>query len=416
MRDEAEIRGHRRTYIGSMPGRILTAMKECGTINPVIMFDELDKLGSDFRGDPASALLEVLDPAQNHAFSDRYLDIAYDLSNVLFIATANLTDTIPGPLLDRMEVLRLSGYTLHEKVQIAKKYLIPRAIENSGLKKKCLEFTEEGIETIVERYTREAGLRNLEREINNVCRKAARRQAEGAEACVKVDAAHVRAMLGPPRFDREDTRRAEHPGVAIGLAWTPSGGDILFIEATATPGTGQLTLTGQLGDVMKESAQAALTYLRSKGSELGIKSTSIGKRNVHVHVPAGAIPKDGPSAGVAMMMAMASLFLDRPLLKGLAMTGEITLKGSVLPVGGIKEKVLAAHRSGVRTLILPGENERDLEDIPEEIRRELDFHFVESADAAFEVGFPKQTRGKGGKKSARRRKSPSRRTGKASRK
>jgi ATP-dependent Lon protease len=284
------------------------------------------------------------------------------------------------------------------------------------LKKKCLEFTEEGIETIVERYTREAGLRNLEREINNVCRKAARRQAEGAEACVKVDAAHVRAMLGPPRFDREDTRRAEHPGVAIGLAWTPSGGDILFIEATATPGTGQLTLTGQLGDVMKESAQAALTYLRSKGSELGIKSTSIGKRNVHVHVPAGAIPKDGPSAGVAMMMAMASLFLDRPLLKGLAMTGEITLKGSVLPVGGIKEKVLAAHRSGVRTLILPGENERDLEDIPEEIRRELDFHFVESADAAFEVGFPKQTRGKGGKKSARRRKSPSRRTGKASRK
>jgi len=388
MRDEAEIRGHRRTYIGSMPGRIIKAIKDCGTVNPVLMLDEIDKLGADFRGDPASALLEVLDPEQNRNFTDHYLDVPYDLSQVMFITTANVLDTIPGPLLDRMEVLRLSGYTLQEKLKIARAFLIPRAVEGTGLKPGDLEFTEEALERIIEGYTREAGLRNLEREIANICRKAARRAATGDRSKTRVDAAHVEAALGPRRFMPEDAGRAAVPGVAIGLAWTPAGGELLFIEATSTPGDGRLILTGQLGDIMKESAQAAMTCLLAQRRALGIDPARLKGRNFHIHVPAGATPKDGPSAGVAILMALASLAREQPIRAQTAMTGEITLKGSILAVGGIKEKVLAAHRSGIRRIILPKLNERDLSDVPDEIRQSLHFHLVDRAEEAFAVSFP----------------------------
>lgn len=392
MRDEAEIRGHRRTYIGAMPGRIIKAMKDCETMNPVIMLDEVDKLGSDFRGDPASALLEVLDPEQNSQFSDHYLDFPFDLSQVMFVATANMLDTIPGPLLDRMDVIRLTGYTLREKKIIAKRYLIPRALENTGLKEKDVKFTDEAIEAIIEGYTREAGLRNLEQEINSVCRKVARQVAEGRRGPVKADVAHVENALGPRPYSRDAHIGADVPGVSVGLAWTPVGGQVLHIEASGTPGEGRLTLTGQLGDVMRESVQAALSFLQSKGPELKIPAEKFRKTNIHLHVPAGAIPKDGPSAGVAMLLALTSLFTGRAIRDSLAMTGEITLKGRVLPVGGIKEKVLAAHRNGIRHVILPKENERDLTDIPDDIREELTFHLIEHGEEALEVAFPKKGR------------------------
>ena len=389
VRDEAEIRGHRRTYIDSMPGRIIKSLKEADSNNPVFMLDEIDKLGMDFRGDPASALLEVLDPEQNSTFSDHYLDMPFDLSNVMFITTANTLDSIPGPLLDRMEVLRLSGYTLREKVKIARRYLIPRALENSGLSDRHVTFHDDALEQIIENYTREAGLRNLEREITNICRKAARAIAEKKRRKVRVDARHVVDALGPARFERDllDNRTRE-PGVVVGLAWTPTGGDILFLEATATRGSGKLTLTGKLGDVMQESVKAARTYLHAHADQFGLKEEQFSEQDLHVHVPAGAIPKDGPSAGVAMMTALASLLRGQPVAERLAMTGEITLKGAVLPVGGIKEKVLAAHRSGVQTLILPQRNEKDLVDVPAEVRQALTIHFVSTAQEVLDVALP----------------------------
>ena len=394
VRDEAEIRGHRRTYIGAMPGRVIKSLKDASSNNPIFMLDEIDKLGSDFRGDPASALLEVLDPQQNSTFSDHYLDMPFDLSRVMFITTANTLETIPGPLRDRMEVLALSGYTLSEKLQIAHRYLIPRATADNGLKAGHLSFTDPALEAIVENYTREAGLRNLEREISSVCRKLARRYAEGDHAPVCVDPGLVRELLGPVRFERDQlSERMHQPGVSIGLAWTPVGGDILFIEVTATPGQGRLILTGQLGDVMKESVQAARTWLHANAKDLKIPVSMFKSMDLHVHVPAGAIPKDGPSAGVAMMSAMASLMRGRPIRERLAMTGEITLKGAVLPVGGIKEKLLAAHRSGVTQVILPRRNEKDLEELPADVRRELTIHLVDEAREALAVAFeaPKKT-------------------------
>ena len=388
VRDEAEIRGHRRTYIGALPGRVIKSLKDAGSNNPVFMLDEVDKLGSDYRGDPASGLLEVLDPEQNNSFTDHYLDLPFDLSNVMFITTANTLETIPGPLQDRMEVLHLAGYTLHEKVNIARQYLIPRARNNTGLNPEQIRFTDKALEHIIEYYTREAGLRNLEREITNICRKAARRVAEGELQTEEIGPEEVAKVLGPARFDRDVLAdRTHEPGVVIGLAWTPVGGEILFIEATATAGQGHLTLTGQLGDVMKESAQAARTYLHAEAKRLGLAEEMFTKHNIHVHVPAGATPKDGPSAGVAMLTAMASLLRKEPIRERLAMTGEVTLKGTVLPVGGIKEKVLAAHRSGITMLILPKRNEKDLIDVPEEIQHEMSFHFVEKADEVLELAF-----------------------------
>ena len=411
VRDEAEIRGHRRTYIGSMPGRILKSLKDAAANNPVFMLDEIDKLGADFRGDPASALLEVLDSEQNNSFTDHYLDLPFDLSNVMFITTANTLETIPGPLQDRMEVLRLAGYTMREKVFIAKQYLIPRALTNTGLTAKQVTFTDKALEAIVEDYTREAGLRNLEREITNICRKEARKVAEGAKKPVKVNPEEVTRSLGPLRFERDALDdRTHEPGVAVALAWTPTGGDILFIEATATKGQGRLTLTGQLGDVMKESVQAARTYLHSQAKRLGLDEKMFSGRDLHVHVPAGAIPKDGPSAGVTMLTAIASLMRNQPVRDRLAMTGEITLKGTVLPVGGIKEKVLAAHRSGITTIILPQRNEKDLQDVPDEVRRAMAFHFASKAEDVLAVAFAPKP-GENGR--ARRNHKPARKGGSA---
>ena len=396
VRDEAEIRGHRRTYIGALPGRIIKSLKDAGSNNPIFMLDEIDKLGSDFRGDPSSALLEVLDPEQNFSFTDHYLDLPFDLSNVMFITTANSLETIPGPLLDRMEVLRLSGYTLNEKVQIARRYLIPRAMRNTGLTEGNIEFTDAALESIVENYTREAGLRNLEREITGVCRKVARQVAEGHDQSVRVDPARLAADLGPAHFERDVTAdRVSEPGVVVGLAWTPSGGDVLFIEATATKGQGRLTLTGQLGDVMKESVQAARTYLHANANRLGLADDLFTGQDFHIHVPAGAIPKDGPSAGITMLTALASLLRGEPVRGQLAMTGEITLKGLVLPIGGIKEKILAAHRSGIRFVILPKRNEKDLIDVPDDVRAEMTFHFVERADEVLELAFARGNKADG---------------------
>lgn len=376
MRDEAEIRGHRRTYIGAMPGRILKGLRQVATNNPVLMLDEIDKLGSDYRGDPSSALLEVLDPEQNNTFADNYIDMPFDLSNVMFITTANQLDTIPGPLLDRMEILSLPGYTLREKLMIAKKYLIPKQIAENGLTKKGITFREPGLREIIERYTREAGLRNLEREIGNVCRKVARMVAEGRTQPFAATPETVRELLGPPRYFNEMAQRMGIPGVSIGLAWTPFGGEILFLEASMTMGGGRFTLTGQLGDVMRESAQAAFTFLHSQARWLGISEELFAKRDIHIHVPAGAIPKDGPSAGISLCTAMASLLMNRRAKDLVAMTGEITLKGNVLPVGGIKEKALAAARAGIREIVIPARNESDLEQVPEDIRKKLVFHPV----------------------------------------
>ena len=381
IRDEAEIRGHRRTYIGALPGRIVQGLRRAETRDPVFMLDEIDKIGADWRGDPSSALLEVLDPAQNHTFVDNYLGVAFDLSQVLFIATANTLETIPGPLRDRMEILMLSGYTDEEKIGIARQYLVPKQLAAHGLAVDELAFEPEALRVIVRGYTREAGVRSLEREIAAVARKVARRLAEGQSSPVRITAESVAEYLGRPRFLDEVAERTTRPGVATGLAWTPTGGDILFVEVTMMPSSEErLVLTGMLGDVMRESAQAAVSYVWSNADALGIDPKLFEGQTIHVHVPAGAIPKDGPSAGVTIVTALASLATRRPVRSDVAMTGEITLRGKVLPVGGIKEKVLAAHRAGIRTVILPRRNERDVEDVPEELRRQLTFGFVDDAD------------------------------------
>lgn len=380
VRDEAEIRGHRRTYIGALPGRIIQSIRNAGSNNPLLMLDEIDKLGADFRGDPASALLEVLDPEQNNAFVDHYLDVPFDLSRVMFVTTANLLDPIPPPLRDRMEVIELAGYTEEEKLVIARRHLIPKQMRENGLEEGQVSFTDEGIQHIIRFYTREAGLRNLEREIGSICRKVARAITEGKTEPVTVDAGKVREMLGPERFFSEVADRTQEPGVAVGLAWTPNGGDIIFIESTKMVGKKNLILTGQLGDVMKESAQAALSYIRAHASSLGIAPDFFENLDIHIHVPAGAVPKDGPSAGIALATSLASLLSGRLVRHDVAMTGEITLRGKVLPVGGIKEKVLGARRAGIKTVILPKRNEKDLEEVPESVRKEMNFIFVETID------------------------------------
>jgi len=381
MRDEAEIRGHRRTYIGALPGQIIQGLRRAGTKNPVFMLDEIDKLGTDFRGDPASALLEVLDPEQNVSFRDHYLDVAFDLSRVLFVTTANVIDTVPPALRDRMEIIPLAGYTEEEKIAIAQRHLVPKQAREHGLDPAAdIEFTPEALRLLARGYTREAGVRNLEREIASVCRKVARRRAEGRPDAVRVSPDLVTSFLGVPRFELEEVEeRTRVPGVAIGLAWTPVGGDILFIEATRMQGKRTLTLTGQLGDVMKESVQAALSWVRSHADELGLAPEFWETSDIHVHVPAGAIPKDGPSAGVTMTTALVSMLTGRRVQSGLAMTGEVSLAGRVLPVGGIKEKVLAAHRAGIRTVLLPKRNEKNLvEDVPLKVREEMTIHLVDS--------------------------------------
>jgi len=381
VRDEAEIRGHRRTYIGALPGRIIQGLRRAATRDPVFMLDEIDKIGADWRGDPASALLEVLDPAQNHTFVDNYLGVPFDLSQVLFIATANTLETIPGPLRDRMEILVLSGYTDEEKIGIAREYLIPKQLAAHGLSPDELSFEPDAIRQIVRGYTREAGVRNLEREIAAVARKVARRLAEGHRESVRITAAGVTEYLGRPRFFDEVAERTARPGVATGLAWTPTGGDVLFVEVTMMPSSEErLVLTGMLGDVMRESAQAAVSYVWSNADALDIDAKLFEGKTIHVHVPAGAIPKDGPSAGVTIMTALASLATRRPVRSEMAMTGEITLRGKVLPVGGIKEKVLAAHRAGIRSVILPSRNERDVEEVPDELRRQLRFIYVDDGE------------------------------------
>ena len=380
LHDEAEIRGHRRTYIGAMPGRILQVIKRVETKDPVIMLDEVDKVGADWRGDPSSALLEVLDPEQNKDFRDNYIDVPFDLSQVMFITTANQLDTIPPPLLDRMEVLHLPGYTEHEKLHIAKKYLIPKEIQANALKSEEIVLEDDAVRGIIKDYTREAGVRNLEREIANVCRKVAKTVAEGKPTPVTVKAGDLHDFLGNPKFFAETAVRIDRPGVVTGLAWTPTGGDILFIEATKMPGNKQLTLTGQLGDVMKESAQAAHSYVRSQAEQLGINKDFFEKTDIHIHVPAGAIPKDGPSAGVTMTTAIVSMLSGKVAKHDVAMTGEITLRGKVMPIGGVKEKVLAAKRAGIKTVILPEKNKNDLQDVPEELRKEMTFIFADNID------------------------------------
>jgi len=376
VRDEAEIRGHRRTYIGALPGRIIASLKKTGTNNPIFMLDEIDKLGMDFRGDPSSALLEVLDPEQNFSFNDHYLEVDFDLSNVMFITTANRIDKIPGPLRDRMEILEFSGYIMIEKLLIAKDHLLPKQIKEHGLRKKEIKFTDESIKLLIESYTREAGVRNLERQLANVCRKVARNISSGKQKSISVTPEKVYKYLGPKKFLPELAERANQPGVVVGLAWTAFGGDILFIEATKMPGKGALKLTGKLGDVMKESAQAAFSYVRANARKLGIDPAFYKKIDIHVHVPAGAIPKDGPSAGVAMITAMVSLLTNIPVKEGLGMTGEISLRGHVLPIGGLKEKSTAAHRAGLNHILVPALNEKDLEDIPDTVLKDLKISFI----------------------------------------
>ena len=389
VRDEAEIRGHRRTYVGALPGRIIQGIRRSGSNNPVFMLDEIDKVGSDFRGDPSSALLEVLDPEQNFSFSDHYLDVPFDLSKVMFITTANILDTIPPALLDRMEVLRLLGYTLDEKFRIANRYLIPRQREAHGLKSKQLSFTKGAVKRIISGYTREAGLRNLEREIASICRGVAAGIAEKKVASVVIKVENISEYLGPVRLISEVKARTSIPGVATGLAWTQAGGELLFIEATSMRGSKGLTLTGQLGDVMKESATAALSFIRSNADTIGIPEDYFEKHDIHIHVPAGAIPKDGPSAGVTMLTALTSLLTHKTINKDLAMTGEITLRGQVLPIGGLKEKVLAAHRAGIKAIIIPKWNEKDLEDIPKEIQEKIRFYPVEKMQDVLKIAFQK---------------------------
>jgi ATP-dependent Lon protease len=380
--DEAEIRGHRRTYIGALPGNIIQAIRKAGARNCVMMLDEIDKLGTGIHGDPGAALLEVLDPEQNSTFRDNYLGVPYDLSRVVFLTTANMLDTIPGPLRDRMEIISLAGYTADEKLQIARRYLVRRQMEANGLQQDQVELSDDAVRDIIQRYTREAGVRNLEREIGKALRHAAVRIAEGQSGPIGIAPEDLAAILGPQQFENEVAMRTSVPGVATGLAWTPVGGDILFIEATRTPGGGRLILTGQLGDVMKESAQAALSVVKNRAASFGIEDSRFEKADIHVHVPAGAIPKDGPSAGVAMFMALVSLMTERTVRSDTAMTGEISLRGLVLPVGGIKEKVVAAHRAGIKRVMLPARNRKDFEDIPEEARREMEFVWLERVDEA----------------------------------
>ena len=388
IRDEAEIRGHRRTYIGALPGRIIQSIKKAGKNNPVFMLDEIDKLGADFRGDPSSALLEVLDPEQNHSFSDHYLEVDFDLSNVMFISTANYQDAIPPALRDRMEILDFSGYIEDEKVQIAKRHLVPKQLEENGLTSKEVTFHEGSIKELIRSYTREAGVRNLEREIANVLRKVARKHVEEKTNKIKITKTKVSDYLGAPRFHSELAERTTKPGVVTGLAWTAAGGDILFVESTLMKGKGKLTLTGQLGDVMKESATAGLTYVRSHAEDFGIDPNFNETSDIHVHVPAGAIPKDGPSAGVSMVTSLVSLLTKKPVKEKVAMTGEITLRGNVLPIGGVKEKVTAAHRSGITEVILPDLNRKDLEDVPEHVSKDLTFHFVKEIRDVLKVAIP----------------------------
>jgi ATP-dependent Lon protease len=388
VRDEAEIRGHRRTYIGAMPGTIVRALRDAGSRNPVFMIDEIDKMGADFRGDPASAMLEVLDPAQNNSFRDHYLDLTFDLSEVVFIATANILDTVPSALQDRMEVIQLAGYTTDEKLHIAKRYLVPRQIRENGLKASQIEFSDSALTAIIEEYTREAGVRNLEREIGTICRKVAREVAEGkAKERVRISAKRARELLGKRRFFAEQRRRTKDPGVSTGLAWTPTGGEVLFVEATAMPGSGKLTITGQLGEVMRESAQAALSWVRRNLDRIApeLPEDWFATHDIHIHVPSGAVPKDGPSAGVAMATALASLISGQPVSNEVAMTGEVTLTGQVLPIGGLKEKSLAAQRAGIKRVIVPERNEGDVAEIPEHERDGLEFVFAGDLDKVLET-------------------------------
>ena len=385
VRDEAEIRGHRRTYIGALPGRIIQSIKKAGTNNPVFMLDEIDKLGADFRGDPSSALLEVLDPEQNHSFSDHYLEVDFDLSNVMFISTANYQDAIPPALRDRMEILEFTGYIEDEKVQIAKRHILPKQVKENGLTKEQVTFDAGSVKELIRSYTREAGVRNLEREIANVLRKVARELVEEETKKTKITKAKVGGYLGAPRFHSELAERTTKPGVVTGLAWTAAGGDILFIESTKMKGKGRLTLTGQLGDVMKESATAGLTFVRSHAEEFGLDPDFNENTDIHIHVPAGAIPKDGPSAGVSMVTSLVSLLSGIPVKEKVAMTGEITLRGNVLPIGGVKEKVTAAHRSGIKEVVLPDHNRKDLEDVPKHVAKDLTFHFAKEINDVLKV-------------------------------
>ncbi len=380
VRDEAEIRGHRRTYVGSLPGRIIQGIKTAGTNNPVFMLDEIDKIGMDFRGDPSSALLEVLDPEQNNTFVDHYLTVPFDLSRAMFITTGNLVDTIPSPLRDRMEIIYLSGYTAEEKLGIAKNYLIPKQLEEHGITDKVLKIADSAVLTTISQYTREAGVRNLEREIANLCRKVAKKIAEGKQKNFLITSRNLHKFLGIPKYLLEEEMEKDEVGVATGLAWTESGGDIIYVEATTMRGKGSLTLTGQLGDVMKESAQAALSYVRSKAKSLGIKDEVFSKTDIHIHVPAGATPKDGPSAGITMATAIASALTGKPVRKDSALTGEVTLRGRVLPIGGLKEKALAAKRMGIKHIVIPKRNKRDLEDIPKYVKKDLTFIFADTMD------------------------------------
>jgi ATP-dependent Lon protease len=389
VRDEAEIRGHRRTYVGALPGRIVQGIKTAGTNNPVFMLDEIDKIGMDFRGDPSSALLEVLDPEQNNSFADHYLAVPFDLSRVMFITTGNMVDTIPGPLRDRMEIIYLAGYTTEEKLGIAKNYLIPKQLDEHGISSKVLRITDPGLFNLISQYTREAGVRNLEREIANLCRKVAKKIAEGKDKVFVVNAQNIHRYLGVPKFLPEEEIEKDEVGVSTGLAWTETGGDIIYVEATTMKGKGHLTLTGQLGDVMKESAQAALSYVRSRAKTLGIDDELFSKIDLHIHVPAGAIPKDGPSAGITMATAIASALTGRPVNKNVAMTGEVTLRGRVLPIGGLKEKTLAAKRMGIKKVIIPNRNKKDLEDIPKYIKKDMEFVFAETMDDVLKVALKK---------------------------
>ncbi|MEK7698270.1 MAG: endopeptidase La [Nitrospirota bacterium] len=394
MRDEAEIRGHRRTYVGAMPGRIIQGIKTAGKNNPVFMLDEVDKMGMDFRGDPASALLEVLDPEQNFAFADHYLGVPFDLSKVMFITTANLIDPIPTPLRDRMETIYLSGYTAEEKLGIARKFLIPKQLNEHGITGKILKINDSAILQIISHYTREAGVRNLEREIANLCRKVARKIAEGKDKRYRILAGNLSKYLGVPKFLPEEEIEKDEIGVATGLAWTEAGGDIIYIEATIMKGKGHLTLTGHLGDVMKESAHAALSYIRSKAKTLGINNDIFSKNDIHIHVPAGATPKDGPSAGITMATALASAFTSKPVKKSIAMTGEVTLRGRVLPIGGLKEKALAAKRMGINKIIIPKRNKKDIEDIPKYIKKDMEFIFAETMDDVLKNALRKNSKKK----------------------
>ncbi len=390
VRDESEVRGHRRTYVGAMPGRIIQGMKNAGTVNPVFILDEIDKMASDFRGDPASALLEVLDPEQNNSFSDHYIEIPYDLSKVMFVTTANSTHTIPRPLLDRMELLHISGYTEIEKLHIAQRYLLPKKIKEHGLTEETMEVKEDALIEVIRRYTREAGVRNLEREMATLCRKSAKIIVSGDKEEVVISKENLNEFLGKPRFRYGMAESEDQVGAATGLAWTPVGGDTLTIEVSTFTGKGKLILTGQLGDVMKESAQAAFSYIRSKAEELHIDPNFLDNNDIHIHVPEGAIPKDGPSAGITMATALISSLTGTPVSKTVGMTGEITLRGRVLPIGGLKEKTLAAHRAGLKTIIIPKENEKDLEDIPDSVKQDLTFVIVEHLDQVLEKALVRQ--------------------------